>query len=438
MHRGTKITFNRLSLNEKIVDFLIYLSIFLGSSIIFFKKPFEGYFHYGIYLFLLPFFVIRYGVPRVPFKILFFPLLAGIFQIALGNNETFLFVKIFGGVLLSVTFYYYVIEYYERDIERMFRTYLKWAFWTSVIALIQYISYKVGFSPGYDFKWLLNKGTQVIPTTEGGIRVCSIFTEPSQLGIMLGPAAFVAINNLFNRKEYHYKFYQSIIILLAIYLSRSSTGYLGLFLIILIIGLNYGYLLYLVLFITVALLAVWGLYSTVTEFKSRVDSSIGLWIENDMSIQNINSSSFVLYNNSHIAWENLKRHPIFGTGLGSHTVAYGKYSYTNSDKIRLPGFEFNTADANSLFLRLMSETGLAGIIFILFLIFRCFVPNSGEEGDINWVISGSMLIIILLYLFRQGNYFLNGFPFFVWLYYYNRVAVNERVESSSAEESVGK
>lgn len=406
---------------EKVVTFLIYLSIFLGSSIVFFATPFEGYFHYAVYLGLLPFFVRRFGVPRTPFKLLFFPLLVGIFQIMMGNNSVFGFVKIFGGILLSVTFFYYVMEYYNRDIEKMFKLYLTWAYWSAIIAIFQYFSFKIGFTQGWDLHWILNKAGGCVVTWEGAIRVASFYLEPSQLGIMLSPAAFVAAINLLRGKTFHFKKYQNVVILVALYLSRSSTGYLGLFLVLLIVGINYGYILYLLLFIVMGFFAAWGLYNTVKEFRDRVDSSMALWVDNDLSVKNVNSSSFVLYNNSHIAWENLKEHPLFGTGLGSHLMAYNKYSYTNDDKIRLKGFEFNTQDANSLFLRLMSETGLLGALFALALVFRCFVGFTGsEDEDMYWIISGALLVIILLYLLRQGNYFLNGFPFFVWMYYYTR------------------
>jgi O-antigen ligase len=124
----------------------------------------------------------------------------------------------------------------------------------------------------------------------------------------------------------------------------------------------------------------------------------------------------------------MKEHPLFGSGLGSHQVAYKKFTYTNDGKIRLKGFEFNVADANSLFLRLMSETGLIGVIFIIFLVARSFVGYTGDEEDTSWMISGALLVIILLYLLRQGNYFLNGFPVFLWMYYYNKMNYAERLE----------
>jgi len=300
----------------------------------------------------------------------------------------------------------------------MFGIYLKWAYWSAIIGIIQYVSYKIHFSPGYNYGWLFNKW-DVISGGEGKIRITSIYMEPSQLGIMLGPAAFVAIVNIIREKKYEYENYQNYIILIPIYLCKSSTGYIGIFFAVLIIGLNLGYISYLFLFVIVGVLAGVGLYNSVDEFKGRVDAAIGLWVDNNFELKNVNTSSFVQYNNAHIAYNNFKEHPLFGTGLGSHAVAFEKYSYTRTGRVKLKGFDNNSADANSMFLRLMSETGLMGMLFIVILIVRCFVANDGID-DQHWIISGAILVLILLYLLRQGNYFLNGFPFFVWLYYYNK------------------
>ena len=32
--------------------------------------------------------------------------------------------------------------------------------------------------------------------------------------------------------------------------------------------------------------------------------------------------------------------------------------------------------------------------------------------------SNGIAVMILLYMIRQGHYFLNGFPFFLWMFYY--------------------
>jgi hypothetical protein len=409
---------------EKLIDFLIYTSIFV-SSIVFFTSPFEGYLHYFIFLLLLPFFMSRYGLPKAPFQIILLPFVVGVFQVVMGNNEWFLFFKIFLGVMLSTAFYYYVIQYYNSDVKKMFSLYLKWAYWTGIITLVQYVFFRLNFVPGYDYGWLFNKGGSVVG--ESGVRLSSIYVEPSQLGIMLAPAAFVAIINILRKENYEYKTYQNYIVLIAVYLSKSSTGYIGVFLVIVIIGLNLGYISYLLLFVFVGIIGAVGLYNTVDEFKSRVDAALGLWVDHDFDIKNVNTSSFVQYNNAHIAYNNFLEHPLFGTGIGSHPVAFEKYSYTRSI-VKIKGFDNNKADANSLLLRLMSETGLMGLLFMVLLVIRCYVRNDGID-DKHWIISGSILVLILLYLLRQGNYFLNGFPFFVWLYYYNKKVYLEERES---------
>src|ERR1700758_722997 len=141
---------------NKFAEFLIFTSVFI-SVIVFFSAPFEGYLHYFIFFALLPFFINRYGLPKTPFQIIIIPFFVGVFQIFIGNDEWFLFFKIFLGVLLSTTFYYYVMQYYELNVEKMFSLYLKWAYWSAVIGIIQYVSFKLHFTLGYDYSWLFNK-----------------------------------------------------------------------------------------------------------------------------------------------------------------------------------------------------------------------------------------------------------------------------------------
>lgn len=103
---------------------MIFLSVFI-SSITFFKEPFEGYFHYIIFLLLLPGFMSRFGMPKKIPGLMALPLLAGILGIFMGNNTWDLFLKIFIGVLLSASFYGYVMEYFEFDTEKIFGYYRK-------------------------------------------------------------------------------------------------------------------------------------------------------------------------------------------------------------------------------------------------------------------------------------------------------------------------
>ena len=141
-------------------------------------------------------------------------------------------------------------------------------------------------------------------------------------------------------------------------------------------------------------------------------------------LKKVHGSAFVLYNNYHIATENFKNNPLFGSGMGSHEFAFEKY---NLNYIIGGIYEFNTTDANSMFLRLLSETGLMGIFFALAFIARFYVSKSlfEEEDDEYWLIANALLVIIIIQLLRQGNYTYGGFFFFGWMYYYNSVNYKE-------------
>ena len=68
----------------------------------------------------------------------------------------------------------------------------------------------------------------------------------------------------------------------------------------------------------------------------------------------------------------------------------------------------------------MSETGLYGMVVILLLLFGSWVFSWQAVEKEYWLISNACALIILLYMLRQGHYFLNGFPFFLWLHFYTK------------------
>lgn len=417
-------------LNNSRITLLIGISVFV-SSITFFTAPFEGYLHYFIFLLLLPGFIARFGLPKTPIKLLFIPLVLGVLQIYSGNNTWPGFMKIFIGVLLSVSFYQYTFMHYKFNVEKVFSIYMKGAFIVSVIGVAQVVSYFIGFRLGYDYKWLFNKWG-VVANSSGGIRMNSIFSEASQCAIMVAPAVFVVIYNIIFRKNYFIHTQKGLVIILASLLTTSSTGFIGLFISGILIIINYAKISN---FIGAGILLFslgTVLYTGSPEFKNRVDSALALWIDEDFSRDNVNSSSFVLFNNYHIAAENFKSNPIAGTGLGSHAIAFDKYSLTKQAGILK--IEFNKSDANSMFLRLLSETGLMGILFILIFLGKFYVVRSKVNTDSqHWIISSATLVLIILYMLRQGNYFINGFPIFMWLYYYTYLDYQKKYKQVQVE-----
>lgn len=419
-------------MNKSLLSFLLMISIFL-YSVTFFTTPFEGYISYFVYLLLLPLLFFRYGINRTT-VIIFLPLLvSGILYILRGDNTWALFTKVFIGFFTSVLFYSYIVRLYNNDIKALFRYYMIGATVVSAIGIYQIIMFWLGINFfGYNLAWFgLNKWTY----TYGGlgIRINSVFSEPSYFGAVIAPAFFVSLHNMVRRKKAFINRTASIMIIITYLLTFSSVAITGVFISIILLLLNYGLVRQAYIFAPIFYFSFTYAYNNLDEFRDRFDGTLEIFsAKDDINTFDIHGSSFVLYNNYYVAKENFKRNPLFGTGLGSHPIAFDKYSLTqSSDVIQIT---FNKADANSMFLRLLSETGLYGVSFILYFLLRHFFWRGKSADDEYWIMSSALGIIIVLYLLRQGHYFLNGFPFFLWMYYHTW-KINKEERLKNAQES---
>jgi hypothetical protein len=406
----------------------IFISIFI-SSYVFFKEPFEAYVSYLAFVIFFPLFFSKFGLPRWP-VLLFFPLLvSGIVYVAIGQNTSTMFTKIFIGFFASVLFYHYVIQVFDFKLKELFKYYMVGSLIVSFIGIFQLVSYFGGFTPGYNYNWLFNKWS----LTEGGIglRLNSVFSEPSYFAAVIAPAFFVSLYNTIARKTLFIKRWHGLVIILAYLLTYSSLGIIGIFVAIVLFLLNLGVVKYSIIFVPLFIFSFDYAYKNVPEFTSRWDGTFTMFETKNYKSYDIHGSSFVLYNNYQIALKNFKEHPLFGTGLGSHPVAFDNYSLTN-----LAGavdIEFNKMDANSMALRLMSETGIYGLFVMFFILFKCWIFKQRAASEEHWVMSNGIALIIILYLARQGHYFLNGFPFFLWMYFY--LAKDNKIELAAQAEA---
>jgi hypothetical protein len=401
---------------------------------VFFKEPFEFYFGYLVFLVLLPSFLFRYGINRNLLYIFGILFITGFVNILLGNNTGSQFFKVFTGLTLSYFFYYYVILEYDFNVEQLFKWYLKGSFYVAIIGIIQFISFLIKFKPGYDFRWILNKWG-VITGGNFGIRINSILGEPTYLGAVLSAAFFVSLYNLIRKESYYLTKTQSLTIIVVYILSFSGLGQVGIILSIILLAINFGLVRYIFVFIPVGIFIIYFMYNSIPDFRERYDSFVDLFIDNKKFVLGkTHGSSFILYNNYQVALKNFETNFAFGTGVGSHPTAFDKYSVAKN--IKVYGFNLNSADANSMLLRLISETGLFGVSIIFFIIFKCYVKRDEDYDSYHWIVSNGILVMILLNLFRQGHYFLNGFPFFVILYYYNHVSYQQFLETAQSENAL--
>jgi hypothetical protein len=128
-------------------------------------------------------------------------------------------------------------------------------------------------------------------------------------------------------------------------------------------------------------------------------------------LESENASTFALLSNAYVAWQAFIASPIIGNGLGSHSSSYDKYA-PDIVSPQFPVWGLNSDDANSLFLRLMSETGILGLATIFYLIiFFARVDGSGAR-----IIRNAILPYFALRLFRFGAYFSMENFFFIMIY----------------------
>ncbi|MDO9000576.1 MAG: hypothetical protein Q7W45_12475 [Bacteroidota bacterium] len=433
------------------IGFLIDVGIFSNlfyTGFIFFKEPLEFYFSYIPILILLPIFILKYKFFTPSLYIIIPLLIFGVFNILVGNNTTPRFLKIFLNISLNLVFYQYVIQYYNYDVKLVFKKYLNISFLVCALGLFQLFSYWIGFTYGYNLRLIMPLNKWGVNLGGLGIRINSIFSEPSSLGIAIAPAFFVSIYQLLLRTNDFISLKKCIVIVICYCFSFSSLAFLGIFFSIVLITLNFGAVRYFLLAIPISVFLFFTAYNNATEFKVRVDGIKELFVDNILDeakagenrpakvkriqsfLKRVHGSSFVFYNNYYIAKKNFIKNPIFGTGLGSHEFAYDKYTL---NKLIGGIYQFNTGDANSLFLRTLSEIGLFGAVFLILFIFKYFVSYdlNGHEDNVYWVISNALLVLILLTYIRQGNYTYNGFFLYGWLYFYNLKNYKDYTESLS-------
>jgi O-antigen ligase len=257
----------------------------------------------------------------------------------------------------------------------------------------------------------------VADTDWGVLKVNSILLEPSHFATSMAPAFLVALVNIFRKRVFNQRKTDSMIIIISYILTFSAVAYIAILICLLLISYNTIKIRYTSLAMIVISVLAFSAYSYIPEMRTRVDDTLGIAI-GSKEATDANLSTFSLVSNAYVAYNSFLDSPLFGHGLGSHPISYDKYILgVIGGDIQEEVFGINKDDASSLFLRLASETGLFGIVAVLYFVFKCYLKNSCKNN--LQIISNSILCMLLVSLLRQGHYFYNGLFFFVWLYYFS-------------------
>ena len=325
-------------------------------------------------------------------RVLLVLLLIGFYTILIGENTTVRLISQLVGIFFVSNYFYSFFNIIDVKIEKIFKFYSHTALVISIYGIIQSVILSI-----------INN--ELIP-------VKGILLEPAHFAAIVLPSCYYFYKSSSN--SHNNLFF--LIVLIAIIFSFSSIGYLGvLFGVILLPNkLTFKRIITTAFFIFIIFSV---LIQYVNQFEVRTKDTI-----DSISNQNlggVNLSTYALLSNLYVAVNSFTNHPIIGSGIGSHLISHNKYidSIEGVDSFSEEFVNLNAQDANSLFLRVLSETGLLGILLVFYFI----VKNFSSENNI---ISKAILIYFFCKLFREGHYFSPELYFFVFAYYYNKLKTN--------------
>lgn len=254
-------------------------------------------------------------------------------------------------------------------------------------------------------------------TDDPQIRLFGLMAEPSILCLVIMPALLFSIKSAINKFNI-YNIVYCIIFLFAIYESKSTLGYFGIMTLPFFL-LNKIQSKLIVVFLCI-LFSI-SLISISSQISYKFNELLIFFSDGNL-FSFAGPTSVTFYINAVIAFKSFFSNPIFGNGLGSHAISYYENVYSIPGTHSLPtklyiGLNYN--DANSLLFRIISETGLVGIIFLSYFMIRFYSPN---------IYSNMSLILLTLMLIRQGNFINPEFFIFIYFYYFNyKYTKNEKI-----------
>lgn len=421
------------------LNWAMVASVFMDDFIILrYRIPFDFYVYYLVFIASILYYInTQKNITLIPgwFKISVFSLIASTLIICTVDNTFALgvFKQIFGVIFTSVA-YYTFLAYNNFEIKRIFRMYVFVAFFVAAEGLMEEVLNLSG----------IYINSKIRMTTSGWYRIFGIMGEPYFMAVALLPALFYTFykTTIFERILSIFSNYILIAVIFTCFIfTFSSAGVLGLggVFVFWLIDKNYlSFRSWKIIFLPVFLGLFGILFNNVQqewkEFNIKFTQTVAAFSNNSTrkeDINELNTSSFALYSNFTIAKASFSDKPLTGTGLGTHEANYKKYfsKFFDKDFVIRYGV-FNTADANSLFVRLMSETGLMGLGLFFTFLFKNFLVRKGyEDADTRdyTLINQSIFIWFIVRLVRTGNYFGNGFFLFFFMYYFTKKIVDRKL-----------
>jgi hypothetical protein len=375
--------------STRLANYLIYSTVgILFSEALFMRVGFDLKIFYVFILINLGLVMYSKGLrlKRGHMFVLGYLFFSGICASFVGNSKLSVFLFQIVGITCTSVYFYQFFRINLGRTQSIFELYCKVSYYVCLIGIVLF-AFNIAMGD-YNF------------------RLKSIMLEPAHFCGVILPAFYFYLKNF---RTYKFRFF---VVLASLILSLSSVGYLGIMVCLILIKKKFN-LVKLSFFTGIAVILGFVAYITLPFVKLRVDDTFNALTT--LEVENVNLSSYALISNLYVSLRVFYNSPIWGNGLGSHEVSHSKYigSLPGSDTFE-DFITLNAADGNSLFIRMLSDFGIIGILAVLFFIFKYYSGNKSR-----YILSRAILVYFFYKLLREGHYFSPEMYFFVFMFYFS-------------------
>jgi hypothetical protein len=402
-------------IGKEIVSYCLITSIFITGTAVG-EISFSIYWFTPIYVLFLVYGIATYQ--KINAKVVY--ALAGLvlYSLLTFKSDVQLVIKQLVNISMFTLVFYYLIAQENYSLDSVFRKYVLVAKVILVIGYVQVLAFYLGFDEPFLRIFPFLKNTNI------SYRFQSLSEEPSFLGITFTPIVFLVLHNFFYGTRFLVTRTWGFFFVVGYLLTFASTCYLAfVFMLGLLYLKNFSLQKAMMFFAFASVVGVFIFfaYSQIDLIKTRVDDTayaFGNDFHDPSVYRNVNLSTYAFMSNFSVTKEALREHPLAGRGLGTHEVSY--FDYLPPDMTSY--YMLNAKDANSMALRLLSETGLIGFFLFLWFAFHYYLNSKRSYDEMQqfmWVLNSGIAVVIFSMLLRHGNYTSSGKIFFLLLYYYS-------------------
>lgn len=297
------------------------------------------------------------------------------------------------GLLVFFFAFYWLATHRDTTPQILMRAYCRATYFVVAIAFVQEVGALLHVPALYE---LSRYGFASYALSFNGplVRLTSVFSEPARFAIFLVPASIVAMDRLLGEGEakvfFRSKFF-AIGTLVAAALTFSLVMYVSLFILIIYRLLTSrrvrtrG-----VLLIVVGLIGAAAITVSSTRSRLLTIRNIGNVAQSTAAL-----STFAIVSNALVSWEVFLHRPLIGSGFDTHEQDY--YQYIDEffpQRI----MDLNTKTGGSLYINALSDLGLVGVFWGLYLWLGF---RSVRKRDVGPWLTGTVRVSITV---REAEY----------------------------------